>query len=152
MKKALSMLLAVAMAASLLTACGGTTSTPASTPASTSGAASAASEGAQGDYAGQTLKVAAIETAYGSEMWQKVADAFEAKTGATVELTTDKNLEDVIDPQMKAGNFYDVIHLATGREKALPETMLKENALADLTDVLNMQVLGEEVTVGEKIK
>ena len=151
MKKALSMLLAVAMAASLLTACGGTTSTPASTPASTSGAASAASEGAQGDYAGQTLKVAAIETAYGSEMWQKVADAFEAKTGATVELTTDKNLEDVIDPQMKAGNFYDVIHLATGREKALPETMLKENALADLTDVLNMQVLGEEVTVGEKI-
>ncbi|HJB21781.1 MAG TPA: carbohydrate ABC transporter substrate-binding protein [Candidatus Fournierella merdavium] len=151
MKKALSMLLAVAMAASLLTACGGTTSTPASTPASTSGAASAASEGAQGDYAGQTLKVAAIETAYGSEMWQKVADAFEAKTGATVELTTDKNLEDVIDPQMKAGNFYDVIHLATGREKALPETMLKENALADLTDVLSMQVLGEEVTVGEKI-
>ena len=151
MKKALSMLLAVAMAASLLTACGGTTSTPASTPASTSGAASAASEGAQGDYAGQTLKVAAIETAYGSEMWQKVADAFEAKTGATVELTTDKNLEDVIDPQMKAGNFYDVVHLATGREKALPETMLKENALLDLTDVLDMKVLGEDVTVGEKI-
>ena len=29
--------------------------------------------------------------------------------------------------------------------------MLKENALADLTDVLDMQVLGEEVTVGEKI-
>ena len=76
---------------------------------------------------------------------------FEAKTGATVELTTDKNLEDVIDPQMKAGNFYDVVHLATGREKALPETMLKENALTDLSDVLDMKVLGEDVTVGEKI-
>ena len=149
MKKVLSMLLAVSMAASVLTACGGT-STGSSTSTEASGATASTAAG-EGDYAGQTLKVAAIETAYGSEMWQKVADAFEAKTGATVELTTDKNLEDVIDPQMKAGNYYDVVHLATGREKALPETMLKEKALADLSDVLGMKVLGEEVTVGEKI-
>ena len=40
---------------------------------------------------------------------------------------------------------------STGREKALPETMLKENALTDLSDVLGMKVLGEDVTVGEKI-
>ena len=97
------------------------------------------------------MKVAAIETAYGAEMWQQIVDGFEAKTGATVELTTDKNLEDVIDPQMKAGNFYDVVHLAAGREKALPETMLKENAIEEVTDVLSMNVLGEDVTVGEKI-
>ena len=63
----------------------------------------------------------------------------------------DKNLEDVIDPQMKAGNFYDVVHLAAGREKALPETLLKENAIEEVTDVLGMTVLGEDVTVGEKI-
>ena len=152
MKKVLSMLLAVSMAASVLTACGGTsTGSSTGTEASGSTGATASTAAGEGDYAGQTLKVAAIETAYGSEMWQKVADAFEAKTGATVELTTDKNLEDVIDPQMKAGNYYDVVHLATGREKALPETMLKENALADLSDVLGMKVLGEEVTVGEKI-
>ena len=150
MKKALSMLLAVMMAASVFTACGGGTTSTGSTSTAASGA-SGSTASAEGDYAGQTLKVAAIETAYGSEMWQKVVDGFEAKTGATVELTTDKNLEDVIDPQMKAGNFYDVVHLATGREKALPETMLKENALADLSDVLGMKVLGEEVTVGEKI-
>ncbi|WP_294528269.1 carbohydrate ABC transporter substrate-binding protein [uncultured Allofournierella sp.] len=150
MKKALSMLLAVMMAASVFTACGGGTTSTGSTSTAASGA-SGSTASAEGDYAGQTLKVAAIETAYGSEMWQKVVDGFEAKTGATVELTTDKNLEDVIDPQMKAGNFYDVVHLATGREKALPETMLKENALTDLSDVLDMKVLGEDVTVGEKI-
>ena len=145
MKKALSTMLALTMAISMFTACGGggTTSTGTSSSGSTN-----TSTAAEGDYAGQTLKVAAIETAYGSEMWQKVCDAFEAKTGATVELTTDKNLEDVIDPQMKAGNFYDVIHLATGREKALPETMLKENAIADISDVMDMKVLGEDVTVG----
>ena len=134
----------VGAAALGLAACGSSSS---STGSSTTSSAAASATPAED----VTIKVAAIETAYGSEMWQKVVDGFEAKTGATVELTTDKNLEDVIDPQMKAGNFYDVVHLATGREKALPETMLKENALTDLSDVLDMKVLGEDVTVGEKI-
>ena len=156
MKKAISTVLAFGMSLSMLTACGGATSssTAASTAASESTAASTSTSAAAtgtGGYAGQTLKVAAIETAYGAEMWQQIADGFEAKTGATVELTTDKNLEDVIDPQMKAGNFYDVVHLAAGREKALPETMLKENAIEEVTDVLSMNVLGEDITVGEKI-
>lgn len=156
MKKAISTVLAFGMSLSMLTACGGATSssTAASTAASESTAASTSTSAAAtgtGDYAGQTLKVAAIETAYGAEMWQQIADGFEAKTGATVELTTDKNLEDVIDPQMKADNFYDVVHLAAGREKALPETMLKENAIEEVTDVLSMNVLGEDITVGEKI-
>ncbi len=146
MKKFFAFALTLALSVSMLAACGGSTSS--STPA-TDGSASTSS--ASGDYAGQTLKVAAIETAYGTEMWEKVAAAFEEKTGATVELTMDKNLEDVIDPQMKAGEFYDVVHLAAGREKALPETMLKENAIEEVTDVLDMQVLGEDVTVGEKI-
>ena len=154
MKKAISSVLALGMSLSMLTACGGAASSSAA--ASTAGSASTATSTSAaatgtGDYAGQTLKVAAIETAYGAEMWQQIADGFEAKTGATVELTTDKNLEDVIDPQMKAGNFYDVVHLAAGREKALPETMLKENAIEEVTDVLSMNVLGEDVTVGEKI-
>lgn len=152
MKKLLSIMLVLTMALTLLAGCGGSgsSSAPAASSGSTGGSASAP-VGGEGDYAGQTLKVAAIETAYGAEMWTKIAEAFEAKTGATVELTTDKNLEDVIDPQMKAGNFYDVVHLAVGREKALPETMLKENAILEVTDVLGMTVLGEDVTVGDKI-
>lgn len=150
MKKALSTMLALTMVTSVFTACGGG-SASSSSSSSSSGASSSSNESSSGDYAGQTLKVAAIETAYGVDMWKEVCDAFEKETGATVELTTDKSLEDVIDPQMKAGNFYDIVHLGTGREKALPETMLKENAIAEVSDVLNMKVLGEDVTVGEKI-
>ena len=52
-----------------------------------------------------TIKVAAIETAYGAEMWQQVADAFTAQTGIKVELITDKNLEDVIGPPCRAANI-----------------------------------------------
>ena len=98
-----------------------------------------------------TIKVAAIETAYGAEMWTKVCDAFTAKTGIKVELTTDKSLEDVIGAQMKAGDYPDVVHLATGRPAALTETLIKENGLEDITDVLSMTVPGEEKKVSDKI-
>lgn len=91
---------------------------------------------------GETLKVAAIETAYGSEMWAEVAQAFTDTTGIAVDLTTDKKLEDVIGASMKAGDFPDVIHLATGREAALTETFIKDQNIVDITDVLSMTVPG----------
>ena len=78
------------MALTLLAGCGGAPASSGSTAAS----------GSAGDAAGTTIKVAAIETAYGSEMWQQVAAAFVEETGIKVELTTDKNLEDVIGPGM----------------------------------------------------
>ncbi len=100
---------------------------------------------------GQTLKVAAIETAYGAQMWQDVCKAFEEETGATVELTTEANLEDVLDPQIQAGNFPDVVHLATGREAAMTEQFINNKLLVDLTDVLDMTVPGESAKVSDKI-
>lgn len=138
MKKVLCTTLALSMALTSLAGCGGGTSETESTTET-------------GDIAGTTLKVAALESAYGSEMWQEVAAAFEEQTGVTVELTTDKNLEDVIGPSMKAGDYPDVIHLATGREDALTETFIKDNAILDITDVLSMTVPGEEVKVSNKI-
>lgn len=100
----------------------------------------------------QTLKVAAVETAYGADMWKDVCAAFEAANpGVTVELTIDKKLEDIITPAMKAGDYPDVIMRAVGAESALTETFIKDNNLVELTDVLEMTVPGEDVTVGEKI-
>ena len=98
-----------------------------------------------------TIKVAAIETAYGAEMWTKVCEAFTAQTGIQVELTTDKNLEDVIGPQIQGGNAPDVVHLATGRPAGLTEQLIKANGLHDLTNVLNMTVPGEDKKVSDKI-
>ena len=100
---------------------------------------------------GNVIKVAAIETAYGSEVWKQVCDAFTAKTGIQVELTTDKNLEDVISGPMQNGEYPDVIHLATGRPAGLTEQMIKSNALHDLTNVLKMTIPGETVKVSDKI-
>ncbi len=80
MKKVLSLILAGSLALSLV-ACGG---------AASSSAPAGSSAPAEGN---KVLKVAAIETAYGSEMWKAVAKAFEAShEGVTVELVTDKTL------------------------------------------------------------
>lgn len=98
-----------------------------------------------------TLKVAAIETAYGADMWTEICAAFTEQTGIKVDLVTDKNLEDVISATMKAGDYPDVVHLATGRPAGLTETMIKENLLTDLTPVLDMTVPGEETLVKDKI-
>ena len=145
-KKLLSALLCVAMVASLVVGCGGSNETATEAPAATE---DAASEEATAEEV--TIKVAAIETAYGSDMWTQVCEAFTAETGIKVELTTDKNLEDVIGPSMQGGEYPDVIHLATGREAALTEQFIKGNMIADITDVLSMTVPGEDAVVSDKI-
>lgn len=116
MKKFVSILLVLALTVSSFVGCAkkdeantGDNATPGTT---SEPAKEAATETPKQDV---TIKVAAIETAYGADMWTKVSEAFTAKTGIKVELTTDKSLEDVIGAGMKAGDYPDVVHLATGR-------------------------------------
>ena len=141
MKKILALLMALAMVMSLA-ACGGS----ASDEGTSDEAATEAPE-----VSAAPIKVAAIETAYGSEVWAKVAEAFTAETGIEVQLTTDKNLEDVISASMQGGEFPDVVHLATGRPAGLTEQFIKDKAIAEITDVLSMTVPGESKKVSEKI-
>ena len=87
-----------------------------------------------------TIQVMALESAYGSEGWAKVAQAFTEKTGIKVDLIVDKNIEEIIENAVKAGDCPDVIHLAAGREKGLTEQFIKENKLVDITDILGMRI------------
>ncbi len=150
MKKIIAMLLCLAMALSLV-ACGGP-SAPAATEAPKADAPATNAPTAEAPTAEPvTIKVAAIETAYGSQVWVDVAAAFEAETGIKVELTTDKNLEDVLSGPMQNGEFPDVVHLATGRPAGLTEQLVKANALHPLTNALALTIPGETVKVSEKI-
>lgn len=157
LKKLISVSLSAIMLTTLM-ACGSSSTAPASAPADssapaeTSAPAEASTTEATGTGEARVLKVAAVETAYGAQMWKDVCAAFEAENeGVTVELTIDKKLEDVITPDMKAGMYPDIIMRSVGAESGLTETFVKDNNLADLTDVLSMTVPGENVTVGEKI-
>ena len=130
-KRILSVLLCAVMVLSMFTACGGGQQ--------------------QGGETTKKIKVAAIETAYGAQMWKDVAAAFKAQTGIEVELVIEKNLEDAIGPSMQGGDYPDVIHLATGREAGLTEQFIKDKLIEDITDVLSMTVPGESKKVSDKI-
>ena len=144
MKKIIALLLALVMVLSLA-ACG------ASEPAATEAPKTDAPAAATPDAEAVTIKVAAIETAYGSQVWVDVCAAFEAETGIKVELTTDKNLEDVLTGPMQNGEYPDVVHLATGRPAGLTEQLIKANAMHDLTNMLSTTIPGETVTPADKI-
>lgn len=99
-----------------------------------------------------TLHLAALESAYGKEGWEKIIADYEAlHDHVTVDLTIEKNLEEVIRPEMQADDYPDVFLLATDREEALTETMIKDDALVSLEDILGMDVPGEDANVGDKI-
>lgn len=126
-----------------LVACGGKDDNDSSGDANSDGAS---------DDEEVTLHLAALESAYGKEVWENIIEDYEAKhENVTIELTAEKNLEEVVRPQMQAGDYPDIFMLATDREEALPETLIKENGLEDITDVLDMNVDGEDVKVKDKL-
>ena len=153
MKKFFSLLLTLALVLSLA-ACGGNGGSDAGTttpPPAGSGSGDSQTPPPAEDV---TITVAALASGYEEAypgMWQEVCDAFTAATGIKVNLICDKNLEDVIGPSMQGGDFPDVIHLATGREKGLTEQFIKDRNIAEITDVLSMTVPGESVKVSDKI-
>ena len=98
------------------------------------------------------LKVAALESAYGADVWREICEDFEdVYEGVEVELTIDKNIEEVIGSKIKAKDYPDVVHLAMGRAAGLTETMVKEEALADISDLKNRVIPGEKIKVGDKL-
>lgn len=98
------------------------------------------------------LDVAALESGYGADMWEEIKESYEAANeNVELELTLAANLEEVIRPNMQAGDYPDVVLLSVSREEALPETLIKEDGLENLSDVLDMQVYGEDQTVSEKM-
>ncbi len=148
MKKLLALVLVFMLALGVLSACG---TPPADTSTPPAEDSTTPDDGGDVVEPAGSIKVAAIETAYGTQMWTDVCAAFTEATGIEVELVTDKNLEDVIGPAMQGGEYPDVIHLATGREAGLTEQFINDKLIADITDVLDMTVPGEETTVGDKI-
>nr|WP_325220083.1 carbohydrate ABC transporter substrate-binding protein [uncultured Oscillibacter sp.] len=151
MKKFFSLLLTLALVLSLA-ACGGNGGSDAGT--TTPPPADSGDTQTPPPAEDVTITVAALASGYEEAypgMWQEVCDAFTAETGMKVELICDKNLEDVIGPSMQGGDFPDVIHLATGREKGLTEQFIKDRNIAELTDVLSMTIPGESTKVSDKI-
>lgn len=97
------------------------------------------------------LVIAGLESGYGNEGWNQVIAAFEEETGITVKSQFEKNISDVLRNNILAGDAPDVVYLALNAEGKLTDTMVSEKGLLDISSVLGMKVLGEDVTVKDKI-
>ncbi len=140
MRRILSLALASAMALSMLAGCGKKDPVESGSAQPT------------GDV---TIHVAAVQNGFSdtyAPMWDEVCAAFTEATGIKVDLLTSKTLEDEIGPAMQGGEYPDVIYLPEGRPAGLVEQFIKDNLIADITDVLSMTVPGEDIKVSDKIQ
>ncbi len=93
------------------------------------------SDDQQGGEEKQVLKVAAFKGGNGEEFLQKIAEAFEAEKGCTVELEVSSEISTDLTKDIQNGEFPDVVYYNLGQPDGFTETMLKENAIADISDV-----------------
>lgn len=99
-----------------------------------------------------TLKFAALESGYGSEIWPQIIEAYKSvNPNVEIELNQSKDIESILPGLFQADDYPDVIMLSTSRKAGIPENFVKENALAELTSVLDMTVPGESVKVSDKL-
>ena len=134
-KKLISVSLVSAMAVSLLAGCGGSEKE--------GGDDSKSGEGGDSN----VLKVAAFEGGNGADIWEKITAAFEEETGCTVELELSSELDQVLTKDIQNGDVPDIVYYNLGQASGFTETMLKEQAVADITDVFTDELKGKMLGV-----
>ena len=129
-KKLVAMALVSTMALSGLAACGDTKEEK---PAADTGKEEGKDNGESGEK--QTLKLAAFKGGNGEKIWEDIAAAFEEEKGVEVELEMSSELDKDLTKSIQKGEFPDVVYYNLGQKSGFTETMLKEGAIADISDV-----------------
>ena len=84
------------------------------------------------------LKVAAFEGCNGTQIWEDIAKAFEeSHDGVKVELEMSPELDKDLTKAIQNGDVPDVVYYNLGQPSGFTETMLKEEAIADISDVFD---------------
>lgn len=131
MKKLIALLLAGAMVLSVA-ACGKTEE-----PAVEEPAAEEVTEEVAEEVEEVELNIAVFEGGYGRAYWDAVADAFEAANpGVTVNVEASPEISEIIRPNILAGNAPDFVYLPSGHAAGVAKAMIKDHALADISDVM----------------
>ncbi|OUP49352.1 carbohydrate ABC transporter substrate-binding protein [Lachnoclostridium sp. An181] len=125
-KKLVALSLVSAMAVSGLAACG-----------------SSKDDDSKSEGDGKVLKVAAFEGGNGTQIWEDIKEAFEKENeGVTVELEMSSELDQDLTKEIQNGDVPDVVYYNLGQESGFTETMLKEGAIADISDVFDDELKG----------
>ena len=124
MRKLAAMLLSLSMVATLLVGCG---------------------DKKEEAPAEDVLKLAAFEGGNGAQIWKDIAAAFEEEKGVKVELTLSSELDKDLTKSFKNKDIPDVVYYNLGQKSGFTETMLKEKAIADISDVFTDELKGKLV-------
>ena len=126
-RKLMALALVSAMATSMLAGCG-------------SGDDSGKDSGKDADKGSEetVLKVAAFEGGNGTQIWEDIAKAFEeSHDGVKVELEMSPELDKDLTKAIQNGDVPDVVYYNLGQPSGFTETMLKEESIADISDVFD---------------
>lgn len=126
-RKLMALALVSAMATSMLAGCG-------SSDDSGKDSGKDADKGSEE----KVLKVAAFEGGNGTQIWEDIAKAFEeSHEGVKVELEMSPELDKDLTKAIQNGDVPDVVYYNLGQPSGFTETMLKEEAIADISDVFD---------------
>lgn len=158
MKKTLSMLLAATMVASTLAGCGsnsGSTGTTTAAGTTTAEAAKDATTAAGGDTPTEAagnpveLKLAIFQGGYGDAFWTAVTEAYTAKNpNVTFSIDCDPSIGEKVGSSMLAGDVPDFIYCPSSNPSGLAQRLIKDQALAELTDVFSSPELDGKILDG----
>ncbi len=101
----------------------------------------------------QELNIAIFQGGYGDEYWNTVVKLFEeSHEGVKVNMTISPTIGDIIRPQIVAGNAPDFISDNDSAQDGVILSMIKENALLEITDVFEGQNYTGTGTLKDDIK
>ena len=101
----------------------------------------------------QELNIAIFQGGYGDEYWNAVVKLFEeSHEGVTVNMTISPTIGDIIRPQIVAGNAPDFISDNDNAQDGVILSMIKENALLEISDVFEGQNYAGTGTLKDDIK
>ena len=145
--KMLTVACATAIAASVFVGCGGSDK-----PAEGEKPSEEQTEGEGEEASGEkkVLEIAVFEGGFGKEYWEACIDAFE-KENPDVEVKMEANpkIGDIIRPKLSSDNTPDFIYLSSNDPSGIANALIKDKALADLTDVFDRE---DPDNPGQKLK
>lgn len=164
-KKVLAMILATALTATSLVGCGkekdpvdtkpteAPTQAPAdstTTPEPTQGTDEQQPDDTQtpaGDPV--TLNLSIFKGGYGDAFWTEVTKAYTAKNpNVTFNIDSDPSIGEKVNTSMLAGEIPDFIYCPSSNQSGLAQRLIKDQALADLTDVFESPELKGKILDG----
>ena len=152
-KRVLTALLAASVAATMAVGATGCEKVDdASSAAGTGTASTDSTESGSGESTGDIsgeLKLAVFQGGYGLDIWNQIADEFEAEhPDVTVTVTGDTDIGNVLRPQIINGDAPDFIYLASTNPSGLLQSLETDHIVMDLTDIFEEDGLKDKIIDG----